>query len=641
MPDWSYQTVFRPLLFRMSPKAGRDLALGCLGALSRLPLGPTVIDFMGHMHPDSRLQHTVGGITFATRVGLGASIDPSLAAPRALTRFGAGFLEVGPITLAPTPGGLIERNLSAESLTFHAPYESPGLSTVVQCLKGIPNVPILVRLSEERLDEQFESETITIFERLGSRPIGYIFQTSHLTLGVDTLKRLSETARSVCSGLLFMAVPATGSTSPNLDSIQSLIATGVIDGISIEGRGGIPGKSDLTGKTWFASTLEAVRFWRDTLPPRTPIIASGGIHEPIQAIDLIQAGSDLVRIDSGLIFSGPGLVKRVNEALLFQLPAQTEAPIRPERLSWFWTCLIAIGMLVGGILALIIATTRVVMPYDEAMAGLSRDEILKINENLLHFMAHDRVTLAGTMLAVGILYFALSVFGMRFGMHWAQRAIIVSASAGFFSFFLFLGFGYFDPFHAFVTAILFQLLIMAIHCELPRYSNHVAPDLVNDRAWYLSQWGQLLFIIHGAVLVVAGCVIAAVGITSVFVPEDLEFMQTTADHLFGAHPRLVPLIAHDRATFGGMLIATGVCVLLSSLWGFRRGHAWLWWALVTAGSAAYLATITIHWHVGYDSLKHLLPAYLGFAAIILGGAFSWSHLTDRKSLPTSTTAPGP
>jgi hypothetical protein len=236
------------------------------------------------------------------------------------------------------------------------------------------------------------------------------------------------------------------------------------------------------------------------------------------------------------------------------------------------------------------------------------------------------VTLAGTMLSVGVLYLALSFYGSRLGMSWAHHAIVVSAFTGFLSFFLFLGFGYFDPFHAFVTAVLLQLLLLAVHADLPRYRNSAPPELTNDRSWQLGQWGQLLFIVHGAVLVVAGCVISAIGISSVFVPEDLEFMHTTADHLSGAHPQLVPLVAHDRATFGGMLIACGVCVLLSSLWGFRRGHAWQWWSLMIAGGTAYAATILVHWHVGYSSPKHLLPAFAGLGLLLAGGALSRRHL---------------
>jgi hypothetical protein len=311
---------------------------------------------------------------------------------------------------------------------------------------------------------------------------------------------------------------------------------------------------------------------------------------------------------------------------LYRLPQPAETPGRLSRYAWYWTLLMGLGMLFGGFLALVIANTRVVMPYDEMISGLSRDQLVGINPRLLHFMAHDRVTLSGTMLSVGILYTLLSYFGSRRGMHWAHMAIVVSASAGFASFFLFLGFGYFDPFHAFVTAVLFQVLLLAVHCDLPAYRAEVPPELTNDRAWRLSQWGQLIFVLHGATIIAAGVVICGVGMTSVFVHEDLEFMGTSAEQLRTAHPALVPLVAHDRATWGGMLISVGVCVLLSSLWGFRRGNAWLWWGLVGAGMAAYAATIAIHWDVGYTSPHHLLPAYVGFAMLFLGAALCREHL---------------
>lgn len=625
MPDWSYQTVFRPLLFRMPPVLGRDVALGCMGALSHSPLGTTVIDFLGHMRPAARLSHTSSDVTYPTRVGLGARIDPLLVAAKALSQFGIGFLEVGPITNDPIGSGLIERDASAETLIFHAPHENPGLEAAERRLSGISHVPIFVRLALSRNASGIEPEAATVIDRLGGRASGFIFDVDNPVNCVEQIQQLAQRARTHGHRVLLLSVTPTTSPEAMVDII-SLCERSIINGVIVEGQTYDSSGRHHVGKPVYGETLQSVRMWRKALPRDATIIAAGGIHEPIQALELIDAGSDLVRIDSGLIFSGPGLVKRINEALLFRLPGEGHDATRPELLSWFWTCLIAIGMLIGGVLAMIIATTRVVMPYDEAMAGLTRNEILKINKHLLHFMAHDRVTLAGTMLAVGILYFALSVYGSRRGMHWARRAIIVSSSAGFVSFFLFLGFGYFDPFHAFVTAVLFQLLIMGVHCGLPPYRNLLAPELTNDRAWWLSQWGQLTFIIHGAILIVAGCVISCVGISTVFVPEDLEFMHTSAENLLNAHPRLVPLIAHDRATFGGMLIACGVCVLLSSLWGFRRGHAWLWWALVTAGSIAYVATILIHWRVGYTSLHHLLPAYAGLGLTLLGGALSAGHL---------------
>lgn len=625
MPDWSYQTVFKPLLFLMPPAAARDFALSCMGRLAQLPLGTAVIDFMGHMRPDSRLQCSVGNLTFPSRVGLGARIDPALVATRAFAQFGAGFLEIGPFTLEPIPGGPIERDDSQETLLFRQPEENPGLTAAIRVLQQVHGVPILVRIDCSTYPQSTASEAATFIDRLHPYADGFILECDNFASDGDAIQGLAELVKARGSRVALVALPVDLAPEKR-KFIPELLARGVIDGLCVEG--GIPASdgSYRIGTVTFKTTLWAVESWRSLLPPETRIIASGGIHEPRQALELMDAGCDLVRIDSGLIFTGPGLVKRINEALLYRQLQPLEPQPHPERYSWFWTGLMGLGMFLGGILALIIAATRVVMPYDESMSGLTREQLLAINDRLLHFMAHDRVTLAGTMLAVGILFLALSVCGSRRGMHWARRTIAVSASAGFASFFLFLGFGYFDPFHAFVTAVLFQLLIMAVHADLPTYTNPIAPELTNDRAWHLSQWGQLIFIVHGAVILVAGCVIAGVGITSVFVPEDLEFMHTTAEHLTGAHPRLVPLIAHDRATFGGMLISTGVCVLLSSLWGFRRGHGWLWWALVLAGSAAYIATILIHWHVGYTSLHHLLPAYAGLAMLFVGAALCRRHL---------------
>jgi hypothetical protein len=308
------------------------------------------------------------------------------------------------------------------------------------------------------------------------------------------------------------------------------------------------------GKPGFVGALETVRSLRSQLGPGPIVIGSVGVHSPADALDFLEAGADLVQVDSGFVFTGPGLPKRINEAVLYRGLASEPVPeTKPPRAgseSWFWAMLMGLAMTIGGILAMLIACTRVVLPYDEAMAGLSREQLAELNEHLLPFMTHDRVTLSGTMLAVGIIYVILAWRGIRRGVHWAYLAVAASAFTGFLSFFSFLGFGYFDPFHAFVTAVMFQFLLLTVHAHIPERTQMEPPDLWNDGRWKANQWGQLLFVIHGAVLISAGVVISSVGMTTVFVPEDLEFMHTSAEELFGAHPRLVPLIAHDRATFG-------------------------------------------------------------------------------------------
>jgi hypothetical protein len=264
-------------------------------------------------------------------------------------------------------------------------------------------------------------------------------------------------------------------------------------------------------------------------------------------------------------------------------------------------------MVVGGLMALAIACTRVVMPYDEAMSGLTRARIGAVSPRLLPFMAHDRVSLAGAMLGVGILFAGLAWFAIRRGQHWAERAVIVPALVGFLSFFSFLGFGYFDPLHAFVTAILFQFMLLAIVGRPSRLVADGVADRVNDAAWLRGQWGQLGFVVHGGLVLAAGIVISIIGMTTVFVREDLAYLQLCAADL-SAVPGLVPLVAHDRGTFGGMLMVAGLTMLLAALWGFRRGARWLWWTLVGAGTVGYAVAIAVHHAVGYVDAWHLAPA---------------------------------
>src|SRR5260370_11604347 len=106
MPDWFYRTVSRPVLFRLPAEKARDFALGFMARLCRLPLGPALIDFLGHMRADPRLARTVLGVTFPAPVGIGPGLDSKAVALPALARFGIGFVEVGPLTLAGSAGAV-------------------------------------------------------------------------------------------------------------------------------------------------------------------------------------------------------------------------------------------------------------------------------------------------------------------------------------------------------------------------------------------------------------------------------------------------------------------------------------------------------------------------------------------------------
>jgi hypothetical protein len=381
---------------------------------------------------------------------------------------------------------------------------------------------------------------------------------------------------------------------------------------------------------------ERVRTWRKDLGDGVPLIVAGGIGCPSDARVLVGAGADVLLIDAGLVFRGPGLVKRCNEALLpvTNSSAIVKRDVPLFRRARFWATTLGGALIVGGFAALVLALTRVLLPYDENFLGISADVLRRNTPLLFAFMAHDRATLAGTMVGLGWIYVMLAWYGT----HGSRTAIVTSALTGFASFFGFFSFGYFDTLHAFVAAVLLQFTIQIMVAA--DTESEAAPRLdVEDSAWRRAQWGQLLWVVHAVGLLIAGTVILSVGLTAVFVSEDLNFLCVTAQQAEAWGLKVMGVVAHDRATLGGMLLSSGVAMLLPVLWCFRRGERWLWHALLGLGLPAYGAALGIHLAVGYVDWRHMVPAVVGLLLWLAGLGLSKRYLTNSVSIQPSQFRP--
>jgi dihydroorotate dehydrogenase len=618
-------------MFCLPAEASRRLVVGTLGRLARVPGGLFFIDFLGHMKPPGELRSTLPLACAVGPVGLSSLVDPDGLASAAFSRFGAGFIEVGPVLASPgdTKAGWT-RDVATHTLRAASTFGTT-LDALTSALAEAPaSVPLWVRLSADA------SPVERVVDALKDRAAAFVLdaQAEVEALG-PTLRTIRERSAGTGQPMLLLGVRAS---DPAVLELARLAVESGADGLFLRSEQRLDDGSRLFAETC-AQVSDSVRRLRAALPGESVIVA-GGVYQPEDAQTLLEAGAQLTAVEAGMVFAGPGLLKRVNEALMLTRVVPRATALEPLALpavrnAWFWALVLGLSMLLGGILTFAIASTRVVLPYDEALCGLNRAQLMQVNPRLLPFMAHDRMTLAGSMLSVGILYAALGWHGLRRGQHWAQVTVLLSALTGFASMFLFLGFGYFDPFHAFVTAVLFQFLLFCAFAPLGDDRPLGLPEWRESKAFRRAMWGQLIFVLLGAGFLVAGVVISYIGITSVFVKEDLEFMRTTAAELGAAHERLVALVAHDRASLGGMLMANGFAVLLSALWGFRAGAAWLWRALALAGNVAFAAAIGIHYVVGYDSWFHLAPAFLGWALWLLGLALCREWMSRSPAARTA------
>ncbi len=638
MPDWSYHPLFKPLLFQVSASKARNLTLRGVATLGSMPGGTVILDFMGNMTPSADVAFRRGGFTFPSRVGLGAGLASSKATVKAFERFGFGFIELGPVTVQSVANEGLTRDNAKESIACNDVPYNEGLDAFVQtCLatKG-SSVPTFVRVAHiaGTAYDTARMELQQLHERLPNWVI-MVIDSRWCLLDWDE-DDLKEYLKLSCSfeRRIVLAISPDVSEEIAICTVRMAIAIGV-SGISI--TGGVRSESGIRtfGKPTFQTALRTVGKIRSALPDIL-LIGSGGIIEPADALAMFKAGADLVSVYSGFVFSGPGLPKRINEAVTAVMPPEEASRATTDMLSpysipsvinsgWVGIALVGAGLIVTGASAITVALTTVILPYDEKFLGITRAAMIQLNPHLLPFMSHDRVTYAGAGMSNGLLFAWLCCFGAREGQHWAYLAARVSCAFGFASFLLFLGFHYLDPLHALVTFLMLPLFLWAL-IKRPRSRAMRSSNVRNSSAWHKSLIGQLLFVGIGFGLVLAGFTICKVGTSTVFVPEDLMFMGTTAKELLCHNDHLLPTIAHDRAGFGGSLVTAGFAVLLTSLYGFRQGEGWVWWMLLISGLPGFLSTLGIHYAIGYTSFIHLLPAYIATVMFVSGLTLSYRYL---------------
>lgn len=620
MPDWSYHPLFKPLLTKMKARESRIFIHKSMNMIASNKAGQRLIAFLGHMEPSTAIGKEINGIHFKSPVGLSHKIDPRMTASSAFAELGFGFLEIGPVTInqsdVPDP---VRWNEDRHGVLFNKDMETINLFAAINKIKKLmqKNISLMVKIKGEENDLQ----------KIISALIEYSPQFV-LDMGSLDKQMLSSLIATYPSSKFYLSLPVYG-VPEHLSRITDYIDLKILHGIVLEESETHAAKEWQEFHTDKSLLLDYTKMIRENTSEKLPIISVGGVAEPKDALILFDGGIDLILLSSDYILTGPGLPKRINESIASH-HSQSQSSVKDN--GWIAYQWFGIMIFLAGILALLFSLTKVILPYDEVFLKMSRTELLIINNKILQFMSHDRMTLAGTMISGGILYTSLARNAIRHNLHWARKAFNSGAITGFLGILLFIGYGYFDWLHGLFWAILLPFFITGFKQSRNVEGAPASTNLKNHRSWKIGLYGQLCFILLGFSLAFGGIVISLFGVTTIFVPTDLTFICMSADQLEEINDRLLPVIAHDRAGFGSALFSVGLLVLMMALWGYREGEAWLWRSFLFGGLPAFLSGIITHFLIGYITFIHILPVYIALALFIGGLVLSYSFLHQSNEI---------
>lgn len=341
-----YKSLLKPFFFRFSPERAHHITLSLFNfGLSVPGVGTLLRRLYRYKHP--ALRRELFGLTFENPVGLAAGFDKDGKHYRTMANLGFGFIEVGTVTPKGQDGNpqpRLFRLPADEGLINRMGFNNDGVEALVERLKryGKPKGVIIggnIGKNKVTPNEQAADDYVKCFEALF--PYVDYFVVNVSSPNTPNLRDLQEKeplskllqllqdlnrAKPAPKPLLLKIAPDL--TNGQLDDILDIARETQLDGliatnttISREGLATPASKVEaigaggLSGQPVKARATEVIRYLAQRSNGAFKIIGVGGISSPEDAIEKLDAGADLIQIYSGLVYEGPGLVRRINQAL--------------------------------------------------------------------------------------------------------------------------------------------------------------------------------------------------------------------------------------------------------------------------------------------------------------------------------------
>ena len=340
-----YKLLIRPILFLFDPEKVHYFTFSLIRILCKIPYVASIFRSL-YQVKNKKLERKLFGLTFINPVGLAAGFDKNAVLYNELANFGFGFIEIGTVTpkgQLGNPKKRLFRLKEDQGIINRMGFNNDGVEEAIKNLKKNKHKVIIggnIGKNTETKSEDYTQDYLEVFKELHPFVDYFVLNVSCPNVGshakLNDKKYLLELITECQSqnNLFKIKKPILLKIAPDLnnsqlDEIIELVAETKIDGVIASntsttrdnlnvtkerlqeiGNGGVSGLPIKDQST------QVIKYLAETSNKSFPIIGVGGIHSAEDALEKLEAGADLVQVYTGFIYEGPGLIKKINKALL-------------------------------------------------------------------------------------------------------------------------------------------------------------------------------------------------------------------------------------------------------------------------------------------------------------------------------------
>jgi dihydroorotate dehydrogenase len=338
--------IIRFLLFLLPAEKAHGLVMFFIKSARYIPFLPCLLKRILSIKSKA-LEKELFGLTFKNPIGLAAGFDKNAEIFDMLGNFGFSFVEIGTVTPKSQPGNPKPRSFRLtkdNALINRMGFNNDGLAVIIKRLREKNKRTVIVGGNIGKNTMVPNTDAVGDYLKTFKGLYDYVdyFTVNVSCPNVGNLTRLQNKPdleillKTLANERKYMDVykPVLVKISPDLSFEQIDDTLYIIREIGIDGivatntttsRKDLKtsakeidetGPGGLSGQPLTKRSLEIVRYIHEQTSGKLPIIAVGGIMTVADAVNMLEAGADLIQLYTGYIYQGPCLVKKIQKALI-------------------------------------------------------------------------------------------------------------------------------------------------------------------------------------------------------------------------------------------------------------------------------------------------------------------------------------